>query len=60
MKTKSFDCVEMKRLGAERVEKELAGLTLEQQLEYWRKQSEELGKRVAAATANRAQPSTRT
>jgi len=42
MKTKTFDCVEMKRRGAEWVQKRLASMTPEQELEYWRQQTEEL------------------
>lgn len=41
MKTKPFDCVEMKRRGAELVRQRLAGLTLEQEIEYWRQRSEQ-------------------
>lgn len=37
MKNKSFDCVEMKRKGAEAVYQKVAALSMEQQLEYWRK-----------------------
>ena len=39
MKNKSFDCVEMKRKGAEAVYQKVANLSIEQQLEYWRKGS---------------------
>jgi hypothetical protein len=39
MKNKSFDCVEMKRKGAEAVYLNVASLTKEQQLEYWRQGS---------------------
>jgi hypothetical protein len=42
MKNKSFDCVEMKRKGAEVVYQKIASLSLEQQLEYWRKGSASL------------------
>lgn len=42
MKSKSFDCVEMKRKGAEAVYQKIATLTVEQQLEYWRKGSDSL------------------
>jgi hypothetical protein len=42
MKTKTFDCVQMKRRGAEWVRKQLKGKSLEQQLEYWRKGTEDL------------------
>ena len=44
MKTKTFDCVEMKRRGAELVRRQLEGKSLEQQVEYWRKGTEELKK----------------
>jgi hypothetical protein len=36
MKNKSFDCVEMKRKGAEMVQQRVASLPKAQQLEYWR------------------------
>ena len=39
---KSFDCVDMKRKGAEKVQAKLAGMSREQQLEYWRVRTEEL------------------
>jgi hypothetical protein len=44
MKTKTFDCVQMKRRGAELVRKQLEGKTLEQQLKYWQKGTSELKK----------------
>ena len=44
MKTKTFDCVEMKRRGAEYVQKQLEGKSPAQRLEYWRKGTEELKK----------------
>jgi hypothetical protein len=44
VKTKTFDCVEMKRRGAELVQKQLEGKSLAQQLEYWQKGTEELKK----------------
>jgi hypothetical protein len=37
MKTKTFDCVKMKRKGAELVRKQLEGKSFKQQLEYWKK-----------------------
>ena len=42
MKTKTFDAVRMKRQGAERVMKQLEGKSLQEQLEYWRKGTEDL------------------
>ena len=44
MRTKTFDCVQMKRRGAELVRQQLEGKTLEQQLEYWQKGTENLRK----------------
>jgi len=41
MKTKTFDCVEMKRRGAELLRQRLDGMTLEQEVEFWRQRSEE-------------------
>lgn len=53
---KTFDCVEMKRQGALRVHERLKGMTVAQQIEYWRQRSEEFQKeqerlRAAAAIA---------
>jgi hypothetical protein len=42
MKNKSFDCVEMKRKGAEAIYQKIAALSIEQQIEYWRKGSASL------------------
>ena len=42
MKTKTFDCVQMKRRGAELVHKQLEGMSLEQQLQYWQKGTDQL------------------
>lgn len=45
MKTKTFDCVAMKRRGAEMVQEELAELTPEEELAYWQSGTEELRQR---------------
>jgi hypothetical protein len=42
MKPKTFDCVRMKRLGAEQVMRQLEGKSLQEQLEYWQKGTEDL------------------
>lgn len=55
-KTKAFDCVEMKRRGAELVQQRLAGMTREEQLEYWRKKTELLRERQALLRASRPAP----
>ena len=44
MKTKTFDCVQMKRRGAERITKNLEGKTFEEKLKYWQSGTEKLRK----------------
>ena len=41
MKTKTFDCVEMKQRGAELVRQRLAGMSRDEEIEYWRQRSEQ-------------------
>jgi hypothetical protein len=54
MKTrpKAFDCVEMKRRGAQRIYERTKDMTAEQEIAYWRERSrqfrEEQGQLVAA------------
>ena len=40
MKTKTFDCIEMKRRGAARIYEATKGLTIEQEAAYWRRRTE--------------------
>ena len=42
MKMKTFDCVRMKRQGAEQVMRQLEGKSLREQLEYWQRGTEDL------------------
>lgn len=42
MKTKDFDSVEMKRLGAEALYNKMKTMTPEEQLEFWKASTEEL------------------
>lgn len=42
---KTFDCVEMKRRGAEEVQQLLASMTAEEELAYWQRGTEELQQR---------------
>jgi hypothetical protein len=42
MKTKTFDCVRMKRLGAANVREQTATLTREQELMFWREHTQHL------------------
>lgn len=48
MKTKTFDCVEMKRKAARRIYEELKDKSVEEQIEYWRRGTEEMKKRREA------------
>ncbi len=54
---KVFDCVEMKRQGSARIMEELRGMTVEEQLAYWRRAADELERRRVEAHASR-NPST--
>ncbi|MEW6238072.1 MAG: hypothetical protein AB1656_22000 [Candidatus Omnitrophota bacterium] len=40
MKTKTFDCVEMKRKAAIRIHEQLKNMSLQEKIEYWRKRNE--------------------
>jgi hypothetical protein len=51
MKTKDFDCVEMKRKGAERVHAATKGMTVEEEVEYWRSRTEEARRWLAGESA---------
>lgn len=44
-KNKSFDCIEMKRRGALKIHERLASMSIEEQVEYWRRRSDELRRR---------------
>jgi hypothetical protein len=47
MTKKRFDCVEMKHQAAREVQAELAGLTLDEQVEFFRQRTQELRDRQA-------------
>ena len=53
MKTKTCDCVEMKRSGAAIVHKAIAGMSPQQELQYWRDQTERLRKRQRAVQSGK-------
>jgi len=55
MKTKKFDCVQMKRLGAEKVREQTATLTKEQELAFWRERSSHLRQRQEALKVRNSQ-----
>jgi len=47
MKGKTFDCVEMKRRGAEQVRQQIAEMSPQQELDFWRQQTEQIRRRQA-------------
>ncbi|MBI3301469.1 MAG: hypothetical protein HYZ72_05240 [Deltaproteobacteria bacterium] len=49
MKAKTFDCVEMKHRGAEKVREQINGMTLEQEVAFWRERSRLLRQRQEIA-----------
>jgi hypothetical protein len=49
-----LDCVEMMHEGAALVRKEIEGMTLEEQLAYWRKGTEDLLRRQAQLRKKRS------
>ena len=51
IKTKSFDCVEMKHEGALKVQSEISTLDLERELAYWQRGTDELRARQRARQA---------
>ena len=54
MKTKkTFDCVEMKRRGAERIRSLTAGMTIDEQLAFWKERTELLRKTQHAGRMRR-------
>jgi hypothetical protein len=52
MKKKTFDCVEMKHQAQERIRRELAGASQEEELAYWRQIEEEFLARREARSAD--------
>lgn len=54
--TKKFDCVEMKRKGAEKVSKELTGLSRQEELEFWKTSTKKLLQKQATIHRNSNDP----
>lgn len=48
-KIKTFDCVEMKRRGAEALLERTGGLSLEEELAFWRERERETQETLAAS-----------
>jgi hypothetical protein len=51
MKTKEFDCAQMKRLGAAKVREQTAPLTRAEELRFWQECSQYLRQRQASLKA---------
>lgn len=55
MKAKAFDCVEMMHKAALRIYEETKGMTVEQELAYWRSRREDARSKDAAVARERAE-----
>ena len=44
---KTFDCVEMKHKGAERIRKKIAKLTVKEEIQFWKEITTSIKKRKA-------------
>jgi hypothetical protein len=51
VKARTFDCVEMKRRGAEHVYSIIKDMTPDQELEYWRERTKEMRQEQSAIRA---------
>jgi hypothetical protein len=58
MKTKTFDCVEMKRRGAEHVYSIIKDMTAAEEIAYWRKRTQELREEQAGGVEGKASKAT--
>ena len=50
---KTFDCIKMKRRGAERIYTQIANMTLKEQLAFWQERTELLRKRQQTVKTRR-------
>ena len=46
---KTFDCVEMKHLGSLQIYEEIKGMTIDEQVAYWKKKSDAFKREMLAA-----------
>jgi hypothetical protein len=56
MRAKTFDCVEMKHRGAEKVREQTKDMTLEQELAFWQERSRILKQRQKVAKGESPTP----
>jgi hypothetical protein len=57
MKTKTFDCVEMKRRGSQRIYEAVKDMTFEQEVEYWRVRNRQFREEQERLSRSPARPS---
>ena len=53
---KTFDCVTMKRRGAEKIYEQIAGMTTEQELAFWQQRTDILKQRQHVVRNKRRKP----
>ena len=53
MKRKEFDCVDMMHQAAEKLQAQIAGMTLEEELAFWSRRTREMRERQRAAREKR-------
>jgi hypothetical protein len=56
-KTKTFDCVEMKRLGSLRIYEKIKGMTFEQKVTYWQERSRQFREEQGRLSEKHDRPS---
>ena len=59
MKTKTFDCVAMKRVGSRQIYEKIKGMTPEQELAYWQERHHKLEEKQRAAVSKLAHASSK-
>jgi hypothetical protein len=57
MKTKTFDCVEMKRRGAALIYEKIKDMTIDEQVAYWKERDAAMKKRLGALKGRRVRSS---
>jgi hypothetical protein len=56
MKTKTFDCLEMKRRGDQRIHEATKGMTFEEKVAYWRQRSRQFREERQRRVSGKARP----
>ena len=56
MKIKTFDCIEMKRAAQRQIRQEVAGMSPEEEIQYFRSGAEQFEQRIREAREKLSQP----